>query len=144
MSELTFLALAGADYEVGIAADRVRRIAAAGDFHDGEPLELAALLPALAAAGADGEAAARVLLVELRGGSVLPLRTAAAIVVRSVEAAALMRLPGIVTRGARFICGVVFAAAPVPALVVVDPDILSEALAGGAPAGIPDSLEELW
>ena len=138
MSELTFLALVGPDYEVGLAAERVQRIVAELDWSGAAPIDVAALVPALA-----GRAAPRVLAVERNDGGVLALRTTAAIAVRTVEAAALLRLPRIVTRGARWIRGVVFAAEAAP-LVVVDPEIISEELAGGEPAAGRYSLEELW
>ena len=137
--ELTFLALAGAEYQIGIAAERVREIVAEIDWNGEPAIDVGELIPALASA--DG--AARVLSIIVAGGGVLPLRTTSAIVVRTVEVGALVRLPRVVTRGARWIRGIVFDDKAVP-LVVIDPEAIADRAADAAAAIADYPLEELW
>jgi hypothetical protein len=136
--ELTFLALAGEDYEIGIPAERVREIVAAVDWHGEPALDVSDLIPALA-----GSAAERVLAIGLAGAGLLPLRTTSTIAVRTVDAAALVGVPRVVTRRARWIRGIVFGDKAMP-LVVIDPEAIADRSVGAAATIRHFLLEELW
>jgi hypothetical protein len=137
-AELTFLALASDDYEVGIPAARVHEIVAAAEWKGEPAIDISLLIPTLA-----GSAAERVLAIELTDGGLLPLRTTSAIAVRTVEAGAVVEVPRVVTRRARWIRGIVFGDKAIP-LVVIDPEAIAGGSADVAATVRHYSLEELW
>jgi hypothetical protein len=111
----TLVVLAGARFDLGIAAERVRRVVTASEAGGAEALDLFALL----GAPADGPAS-RLIAVALSDGSELLITAHATIeVVTPLE---VLSLPRIVTRGAPWLDALVLDGAR--PLLVIAPDRL--------------------